>query len=193
VAFFDTLRAVTHAVEVNAPHGPASAERLLTVVSELAQACGLEAEEVEVLRTAALVRDVGMSGVGTCAPQWERPLSTVEWGLVKVHPVIAAHALAQIPETRDAVPIVLHHHEHFDGNGYVDGLAGECIPLASRILTVADAFVAMTSARPYRQALSVEDALAELRAKSGTQFDPSVVDAIARLVGERDGWTSVWG
>jgi len=193
VAYFDTLRAVARAVEANDPTGPASAERLLAVVSDLATACGLPPSQVQAARVAALVHDVGMSGIGTCAPLWERPLSTVEWGLMKVHPVIAAHALATVPEARDAVPIVLHHHERFDGAGYVDGLAGEEIPLAARVFAAADAFVAMTSARPYREALTVEQAILELTEHAGTQFDPDVVDALTEIAQSRAGWVEVWG
>ncbi len=191
--FFDTLRSVARAVEANNPQGPASAERLLEVVTDLGNACGLHESDVEALRVAALIHDVGMAGVGTCAPHWERPLSTVEWGMVKVHPVIAAHALAQVVEARDAVPIVLHHHERFDGHGYVDGLAGEDIPVAARVFAVADAFVAMTSPRPYRLALTVAQAVDELRDKSGAQFDPSVVDIFVDTAGKHDGWVNVWG
>lgn len=193
VDFFDTLRSVARAVEANNPQGPASAERLLEVVSDVGAACGLSDGDIEALRLAALVHDVGMSGVGTCAPHWERPLSTAEWAMVKVHPVIAAHALAQVAEARDAVPIVLHHHERFDGGGYVDRLAGEDIPVTARVFAVADAFVAMTSPRPYRPALTVTQAIDELRDKSGSQFDPSVVGTFVDSAEEHEGWMNVWG
>jgi HD-GYP domain-containing protein (c-di-GMP phosphodiesterase class II) len=81
-----------------------------------------------------------------------------------------------------AIPIVYHHHEHYDGAGYIGGLAGENIPLGARILSVADAFVAMTSDRPYRCAMTQSEAVAELLANAGTQFDPHVVKACAELV-----------
>jgi HD-GYP domain-containing protein (c-di-GMP phosphodiesterase class II) len=84
---------------------------------------------------------------------------------------------------RHVSPIVFHHHEHFDGGGYASGAAGDAIPLAARILSVADAYVAMTSERPYRRALSTSAALEELREKSGTQFDPDVVQAMEHLLG----------
>jgi HD-GYP domain-containing protein (c-di-GMP phosphodiesterase class II) len=81
---------------------------------------------------------------------------------------------------------VLHHHEHWDGSGYPDGLAGEAIPLGSRIILVADAFVAITTDRPYRAAQSEAAALRELRAHAGSQFDPSVVEALERYLGQAD-------
>jgi polar amino acid transport system substrate-binding protein len=114
-----------------------------------------------------------------------RPLSTAERGMLKAHPVVAAEVLADVPALRAVVPIVYHHHEWYDGHGYVGGLAGEAIPQGSRILAVADAFVAMTSERPYRRAMTVGDALEELSEKAGTQFDPDVVAALRRALDAR--------
>jgi HD-GYP domain-containing protein (c-di-GMP phosphodiesterase class II) len=99
--------------------------------------------------------------------------------------VVAAEVLADVPALRAVVPIVYHHHEWYDGHGYVGGLAGEAIPQGSRILAVADAFVAMTSERPYRRAMTVGDALEELSEKAGTQFDPDVVAALRRALDAR--------
>jgi HD-GYP domain-containing protein (c-di-GMP phosphodiesterase class II) len=90
--------------------------------------------------------------------------------------------LADRPALSEAVAIVYHHHERYDGTGYLDGLKGEEIPLGARVLAVADAFVAMTSDRPYRSAMSAAQALAELRDKAGTQFDPRVVAAFERAL-----------
>jgi len=191
--YFDTLRALARAVEAHNPTAPASMERLLTVVTDVARACGLEAQDIEALRVATLMHDIGMSGVDTSAHRGERPLTTVEWGLVKVHPVIAAHALAQVPALRDVIPIVLHHHERFDGTGYVDGLAGEDIPLPARVFAVADAFVAMTSLRPYRVAMEPPEAIAVLREHAGSQFDPDVVDALVMMSGWHEAWVKVRG
>jgi response regulator RpfG family c-di-GMP phosphodiesterase len=191
--YFETLRAVARAVEVHSPVPPAAAERLIAVVTDLADACGLASSHVDALRVAALMHDVGMAGVGTSAPDWERPLTTVEWGLVKMHPVIAAHALAQVPSLHDVVPIVLHHHERYDGTGYVDGLAGDEIPLAARVFAVADAYVAMTSPRPYRLEMSPPEALQVIREQAGTQFDPQVVEALLQTAQKRDSWVKVWG
>jgi HD-GYP domain-containing protein (c-di-GMP phosphodiesterase class II) len=102
--------------------------------------------------------------------------------MLAMHPSVAADILSQAPALRGVVPIVFHHHEHFDGNGYSGGVSGESIPYGARILAVADAFVAMTSDRPYRRALSTRQALAELTDEAGTQFDPVVVEALVDLV-----------
>lgn len=136
------------------------------------------------VRVAALLHDVGMAAAGDVVAVTDRPLSTVEWGMVKVHPVIAADVLEQAPALREAIPIVYHHHERYDGGGYVVGLAADTIPLGARVLAVADAYVAMTSDRPYRAALGAQAALREMRANAGTQFDPDVVAALENLVGD---------
>jgi HD-GYP domain-containing protein (c-di-GMP phosphodiesterase class II) len=142
---------------------------------------GLTDAEARALRVAAMLHDVGMAAAGELITVSDRPLSTVEWGMLKMHPVIARDVLEQAPALHEAIPIVYHHHEHYDGTGYVVGLSGEGIPLGSRILAVADAYVAMTSDRPYRIAMTHAEALAELRAQSGSQFDPQVVVAFAEL------------
>ncbi len=101
---------------------------------------------------------------------------------MKQHPTAALHVLSHIRSLTDATPAVLHHHEHFDGSGYPDGLAGEEIPIASRILLVTDAFDAMTTDRPYRKAMPIEAAIEELKRNKGSQFDPAVVDAFLRML-----------
>ena len=104
---------------------------------------------------------------------------------MRKHPSSARHILSQMDSVSDAVPAIVHHHERYDGAGYPDGLVGEDIPLASRILTVTDAFDAMTSDRPYRQAMPIEEALEELKSNAGTQFDPDIVVAFVSLIERR--------
>ncbi len=98
------------------------------------------------------------------------------------HPTDGANTLSNVPSAADAVPVILHHHERFDGTGYPHGLSGEDIPIGARILLVADAFDAMTEDRPYRKAMPVADAIAELKRFAGTQFDPTVVDAFLAVL-----------
>jgi HD-GYP domain-containing protein (c-di-GMP phosphodiesterase class II) len=142
-------------------------------------------DDAKALRIAAMLHDVGMSAAGNVAPVTDEPLSTVEWGMLKMHPIIASEILSQAPALSAVIPLVYHHHEHFDGSGYVAGLSGSQIPLGARILAVIDTYVAMTSGRPYRAALTHSQAVAELHRLSGSQFDPSVVDAFIGIVGER--------
>jgi HD-GYP domain-containing protein (c-di-GMP phosphodiesterase class II) len=179
--YFDTLKALGVAMEAKDPYALGATARVFDCTMALGEAMALRPQELDALRVAALLHDIGMSAAGDVVAVRERQLSTVEWGLLKVHPLIAAEILAQAPALREAVPIVYHHHEHFDGGGYVGGIAGGQIPLGARILAVADAFVAMTSPRPYRPAFSTEQAIAELTDQAGSQFDPAVVQAFAEL------------
>jgi len=104
-------------------------------------------------------------------------LTKEEYEIVKKHPTLGEQVINQMSYLKDLAPIVRHHHEKWDGTGYPDGLKGKEIPLLSRILAVADAFDAMTSDRSYRKALSIEEALNEIKKNSGIQFDPEIVDA----------------
>ena len=180
--YFDTLKALAVALETKDPYSRGGTERVLQYAEALGAVFELGEDDTNALRIAALLHDIGMASVGDGVTHCDRPLTTIERALLKLHPQIAADILAETPSLRGVVPIVYHHHEWFDGHGYGNGVAGEAIPLGARILAVADAFVAMTSARPYRGAFSVGDALAELQDKAGTQFDPSVVAALGDIL-----------
>jgi hypothetical protein len=180
--YFATLRALALAMETKDPYARGITDRVVRFATALGRALGLDEVEAQALEVAALLHDIGMSATGEVVASCDRPLSTYERGLLKLHPVIAAEILEEVPALDAVVPIVYHHHEWYDGQGYVVGLSGEGIPLGARILSVADAFVAMTSERPYRSAISTEEALAELRDKAGSQFDPEVVDAFAEML-----------
>jgi HD-GYP domain-containing protein (c-di-GMP phosphodiesterase class II) len=180
--YFATLTALSVALETKDPYARGATGRVVHIVGAIAEAMHLSSTEQHALNVAALLHDIGMSMAGGPIGGSARPLSTIERGMLKAHPVLAAEVLADVPALRAVVPIVYHHHEWFDGHGYVGGLAGETIPLGSRILAVADAFVAMTSERPYRRAMSVAHALEELSAKSGSQFDPDVVSVLEQEI-----------
>ena len=116
------------------------------------------------------------------------PLTEDEAERMHRHSVDGANMLTQVPSLSRAVPGILHHHEHFDGSGYPDGLAGEGIPIVARILLVSDAFDTMTTDRPYSAAISADAAISELQRHSGTQFDPDVVAAFVRLIARTGGF-----
>jgi diguanylate cyclase (GGDEF)-like protein len=153
------------------------------VVSALAEAIGLELdvepEMVDHLRLAGLLHDLGKIGLPDAILKAPRRLTAEEFAIVKRHPEFG-HSLLDGLGIEPVEDWVLHHHEHWDGSGYPHGLAGEDIPLGARIILVADAFEAITADRPYRPAQSEEAAVAELRDKSGTQFDAAVVEALVR-------------
>jgi HD-GYP domain-containing protein (c-di-GMP phosphodiesterase class II) len=113
----------------------------------------------------------------------EGPLTPEEWRLVAEHPVMGERILRRAPALAPLAPLVRHEHEHWDGSGYPDGLRGTKIPLGSRIVLACDAYCAMVAPRPYRPALSEREAIAELRRRAGTQFDPQVVTALLDVLG----------
>ncbi len=181
--FFDTLKTLALALETKDPYAAGGTERVVNYAAGLATALKLPAEQRRAVEIAAILHDLGMSTLGPLGADCARPLSTMERALIKMHPVVASDILEQAPALREVAPIVYHHHEHFDGGGYVSGRAGDEIPVGARILSVADAYVAMTSDRPYRKALEPKVALKELSDKAGTQFDPDVVAAFVELLG----------
>jgi HD-GYP domain-containing protein (c-di-GMP phosphodiesterase class II) len=128
------------------------------------------------------LHDIGKVGIPETILCKAGPLSVDEWTVMRNHPIIGAQIVSPIAFLADAVDLIRHHHERFDGSGYPDGLAGDAIPLAARIFAVADSFDAMTSDRPYRGAIGLEPALEEIRAGSGTQFDPEVVHVFIGMV-----------
>ncbi|MBI4729083.1 MAG: HD-GYP domain-containing protein [Acidobacteria bacterium] len=128
------------------------------------------------------LHDIGKVGVPSDVIHKTGPLTESEWREIRAHSVIGERLLAGIPGLRSAAPLVRAHHERWDGSGYPDGLSGEEIPLAARLFSVVDAFDAMTSDRPHRRALSVDEAKREMLAGAGSQFDPSVVGAFLGIL-----------
>jgi diguanylate cyclase (GGDEF)-like protein len=146
---------------------------------------GLDTGEADALRHAARLHDIGKLAIPDEIVRKPASLDGEEWTFMRQHPVIGERILSTAPALGEAAHIVRSSHERFDGSGYPDGLRGREIPLAARIVAVCDAFDAMIGPRPYRNGVSVEEALAELTACAGTQFDPEVVAAFADIV--RDG------
>jgi HD-GYP domain-containing protein (c-di-GMP phosphodiesterase class II) len=179
--YMDTLLALALALETKDPYARGGTQLTVDLASLLGCGMGLSEQEALTLRIAAMLHDVGMSAAGEAVAFESRPLTTIERGMIMMHPSLAADVLRQAPALKDVVPAVYHHHERFDGSGYAFGLVGEQIPLAARILAVVDSYVAMTSERPYRVAMSSAQAIAELKLQAGSQFDPEVVAIFAEL------------
>jgi HD-GYP domain-containing protein (c-di-GMP phosphodiesterase class II) len=142
---------------------------------------GMEERDVQRIGQAALLHDIGKVAVDDQILAKPSGLTDEEFAQIRVHPEIGSTMLNHAG-LREEARWVRHHHERLDGTGYPDGIAGNAIPLESRVLFVADAFEAMTSDRPYRRGVPVADAMAELRICAGSQFDPVVVDALEALV-----------
>jgi HD-GYP domain-containing protein (c-di-GMP phosphodiesterase class II) len=181
-AYVSTVEALANALEAQdeytGDHARALAEMTMAVGAEL----GLEGEALKTLELAALFHDIGKIGVPSEIIRKPGPLTSAERREMNRHPEIGEQILAPVPFLQHIRPIVRACHERWDGNGYPDGLAGERIPDEARIVFVCDAFHAMTSDRPYRQALPVKEAVRRLRLASGTQFDPRVVTAFIRVL-----------
>jgi len=134
-------------------------------------------KEIEAICWAALLHDIGKIGIPDEILHKPSTLTDEEWCRMKQHPEIGANIVGNIKKLKTAIPLIRHHHEHFDGTGYPSGLSGEQIPLGARILSVVDAYGAMIDRRVYRPARDPEEAVSELRRKAGKQFDPQVVNA----------------
>jgi len=170
-----SIDALIKALEAKDYYTRGHSQRVTIYSVAIAREMGLPGEEIEQLRKAAVLHDLGKIGVREVVLNKPGRLTDEEYGEIVRHPETAMRILDPIPFFQPLLPAILHHHERFDGRGYPEGLAGERIPLPSRILAVADTFDAMTSTRAYRNALPVPEANAEIRRCSGTQFDPGIV------------------
>ncbi len=177
-----TLGALVGAMEAKDPYTRQHSRRVTYFSVLTAQNMGLDMDQIESLRFAAYLHDIGKIGVKDHILLKESRLSREEFEYIKRHPVIGETIIKDMDLTSNERNIIRHHHERFDGCGYPDGLAGEDIPLLARIVAVADAFDAMTSDRPYRSAKERSEAEAELLRGSSNQFDPRVVEAFLEML-----------
>jgi len=148
----------------------------------LSEALGLPEDRITTIRAAALLHDIGKIGIPDSILNKEGTLTEKEWEQVKAHPQDGVEILRHIINLVNCLPAILHHHEHYDGSGYPSGLKGEDIPSEARILAIADAYDAITSLRPYRERLSPQQALDELKRCAGAQFDPELVDSFCKIM-----------
>lgn len=157
--------------------------RVTGFADKAARQMGLSQEKVNLIRLGSLLHDIGKIGITNRIIQKPSKLNREEYDEMKRHPQIGARLLSNVRILQSIVPMVLYHHECYDGKGYPYGLKGKEIPEEARIISVADAFEAMTANRPYRQAFSRARALYELQRNSGTQFDPEIVDVFIHIWG----------
>jgi putative two-component system response regulator len=177
-AYKDSLFVLANAIERRDSYTHAHMRRLNEFARLLANELNWDQEQLEDLEFGAILHDIGKIYVPEAVLQKEGKLNEEEMDDMRKHPEVGAHMIKDIPYLASAAPMVLYHHERWDGNGYPEGLRGEEIPIGARVLAVADAFDAMTSNRPYREALTAEVAYQEILNCSGTQFDPQVVEAM---------------
>lgn len=155
---------------------------VMRLAVSLGERIGLSPQELDSLRTAALLHDLGKIGTPEEILGKSSPLQAEEWERIENHASLGSQILKRVQQMNAIVPGVKHHHERYDGKGYPNGLSGKNIPLLARVIAIADAFDAMTSPRPYKQAMTREAALEELRRCAGHQFDPDLVELFIELV-----------
>lgn len=185
--YFSTVQALAKAIEVKDPYTRGHSERVTTYALMIAEALGLDEREKQKLKYAATLHDIGKIGIAGRVLNKPGALTEEEYTHVKTHPLLGDSIVEPVEFLQEPRPIILHHHERYDGKGYPDGLKGEDIPLSARILAVADAFEAMRSDRPYRRALPLEEAREELIRNAGTQFDPRVVEVFLDILEKHGG------
>jgi diguanylate cyclase (GGDEF)-like protein/putative nucleotidyltransferase with HDIG domain len=148
----------------------------------MAETMGLTTQKIATIRAAGLLHDIGKIAVPDSILNKAGPLTDEEWEPIKAHPELGMEILKHVIDLVNCLPAILHHHEHFDGSGYPGSLKGEEIPMEARILAIADTYDAITSVRPYRNQLTPQEALDELRRCAGTQFDPEFVKVFCRAI-----------
>lgn len=179
----ETVNTLRLAVDAKDEYTRGHSDRVSKYATQIAQSFShLGENDFHLLRVGGTFHDIGKIGTADDILLSDRKLNNDEFDEIKKHPLTGAKILSALSMFRDTVPLVLSHHERFDGGGYPNGLKGEEIPFLARILSVADAFDAMTTNRVYRRKLSLEDAIAQLQKGAGTQFDPLVVEKFVDLL-----------
>jgi putative nucleotidyltransferase with HDIG domain len=177
------LSMLSRAIEARDPYTRGHSTRVTDLAEAVARRLGWDEQRIASLRVGGPLHDIGKLAVSDEVLRKEGRLDDHELAEIREHPKIGAKLLLRITALREAIPYVLYHHERWDGTGYPSGKAGEAIPIEARVLAIADAFDAMTSDRPYRTALSREDALAEVERCAGTQFDPEIARVFLEVFG----------
>ena len=172
--YISTIQALNKSLEAKDPYTSGHSARVEKFAVELAEEYNLPYESIENIRTAAVLHDIGKIGINDSILNKATELTQEEFHQIMMHPSIGADIISKVDFLKDVTGIIKHHHERYDGSGYPDGLSGEDIPIEACVLTIADSYDAMTTDRPYRAALTKEEALEEIRKNAGTQFHPSL-------------------
>lgn len=176
-AFYTMVYTLAETIEKRDPYTGNHTKRVMEYSLAVGKTIGMSEDELTRLELAAVLHDIGKIGVRDNVLLKQGKLTDDEFHQIMQHPELGGQILSRISQLRDIIPGVVQHHERFDGKGYPEGIFGEQIDLAARIIAIADTFDAMTTDRPYRRGFSFEEAFEEVRRNSGTQFDPKIVDA----------------
>lgn len=178
----NSLQSLINIINARDRYTSGHVERVAMYSKALARQLNLDEEDRKSLSLAAYMHDIGKVNLSEKVLNKATPLNEKEWQDVKDHSVVGAHILQEVATLAEIAPLVLHHHERYDGTGYPNHLKGKEIPYLSRVLTVVDSFDAMTFDRPYKAGLNWDEAITELRANKGTQFDPDITEAFIRVI-----------
>jgi len=181
-SYFEIVKALAQAIEAKDPYTHGHSERVMQYAVEIAQKLGLPKEEINSLRYAAILHDIGKIGVRGIVLNNPNGLTGEEYDEIKKHPLVGEGIIKPIELLQPIRTLIRHHHEWYNGKGYPDGLSGKNIPLGARILAIADAYDAMKFDRPYRKALTEETAIQELKRGSGSQFEPKLVGILLKIL-----------
>lgn len=179
--FLNTIISISFVLEAKTDHTSGHSKRVAEVAVAIARELRIPEERVEKIRIAGLVHDIGKIGVSEITSNKQGKLTEEEFAHIASHSLLGEKILSQIINDKEILKMVRHHHEQYDGSGYPDRLKAQNIPLGARILAVADAFDAMTSTRPYRKAMTALLTAAEMKANSGTQFDPYIINTFIKM------------
>ena len=180
-AYDQTLAGWSRALNLRDANTDSHSQRVVETTTALALAAGIPEEHLVHVRRGTILHDIGKMGVPDQILHKPGPLTDIEWGIMRQHPIFAYEMLSKIPFLRQALDIPYYHHEHWDGSGYPNGLQGEEIPLAARVFSVIDVFDALTADRTYRQAWQREDACAYIKDNAGTHFDPDIAQLFLEM------------
>jgi diguanylate cyclase (GGDEF)-like protein/putative nucleotidyltransferase with HDIG domain len=180
----ELLQVLSYVIDMRDPFILGHSQQVVFYAVKIAEKLGLSKENIEIIRKGALIHDIGKLGIPESILGKKSRLTLKEYQIVKEHVKIGAEIIGQSEALRDTIPMIYHHHEHFDGSGYPDGLQGDDIPLEARILALADSVEAMASDRPYRTGRSLEEIIAEVKYNRGSHFDPQIVDIFLEIVGD---------
>jgi putative two-component system response regulator len=175
-AHLDSVKVLVEAIDAKDPYTRGHSDRVTRMSLKIAFQLGFAEDRLESLEYGALLHDIGKIGIKDEVLQKPGTLDSEEYQYIQEHPLIGVKIIEGLDFFKDKIPMIRHHHEHYDGSGYPDGLLGAAIPLEARIIAVPDAFDAMTSARPHRGMMPLQDVLMELEKCKGTQFDPKVLE-----------------
>ena len=181
-SYFEIVKALAQAIEAKDPYTHGHSARVMEYAVLIAQKLGLPEEEIESLRYAAILHDIGKIGVRGIVLNNPNGLTDEEYDEIKKHPLVGEDIIKPIELLQPIRPLIRHHHEWYNGKGYPDGLSGKNIPLGARILVIADAYDAMKFDRPYRKALTEETIIQEFKRGSGIQFEPKIVDIFLEIL-----------